>query len=272
MIDRMQIPAPAQGPSRKPRQAPSAKPNGQAGFQEMVQKVAPTQSAPTPKGGIQSKDPTRSADLQVIPEKMPTPAIAQQRFETVSPAIPQVVELHLDVQSGDREIVTLPWTLVANGVFGESLGQASHAVDNPGLGLRSMVTEGVEPRAAMLADGLPEEEALSNTTSCESASGQAQGMASTQRQELESREHIRVDRQPASALASGHWQKKLLRILEKRSEGRAAVYYRDYSMTHDDLDRVTAHLRDLAEHAGTSIHRVVINGTEIWSSSMQGGT
>ena len=270
MIDRMQMPVPPQEPPRKPRQPLPAKPNGQVGFQELVQKAEPKQPAALPHDQAQAIDSKHSVVGHAAPGKTPVPSMELQRLGTVTGLVPQTVALHLDVPSGEREIVTLPWTLVANGVFGENLGRPGHVlgVNDSGIGVHPTKLGGMQFRAAMLVDSMPEEPA-SGSASSESAIGVAQGQTVARREEIESRERSRVDRQPASALASGLWQKKLLRILE--NHGDAAVYYRDYSLTHEVLDQVVMQLRDLAEQSGASVRRVLVNGTEVWSRSMQGG-
>lgn len=74
----------------------------------------------------------------------------------------------------------------------------------------------------------------------------------------------------ASVLADHFWAERLMRLTHG-SDGRSTVWLRDYGLKENDLESVTAKLRQRGQKEGVLIDRVVINGHEIWCAAASEG-
>jgi hypothetical protein len=180
---------------------------------------------------------------------------------------PEVERIAAAVGGEREELVALPWRLQANA------GLSYLAIDG---GMPSAVAvRGREMPPA--AESLPTEpdafftfaplnasiEAGEWLRSVQPAVAAKQVHASSER--AASTEAMRA--MTAGTAASVAWPERLLRwIADPQGQGVTA-WVRDFGIEPSQLQRMVDSLRDLARQQGQQLHRVVLNGHELWRSS-----
>jgi len=66
-----------------------------------------------------------------------------------------------------------------------------------------------------------------------------------------------------TAAASMLWPHRLLRWLADH-DGRVSAWVRDYRLDPAEAGQLVDYLRNLAEQQGHSLHRIMLNGHELW--------
>jgi hypothetical protein len=77
---------------------------------------------------------------------------------------------------------------------------------------------------------------------------------------------MRTNPAPVATAASTAWPERLLRWLAA-PDGNATAWIRDYQMSPSQAARMVDSLRSLAAQQGQQLHRIVLNGHELWRSA-----
>lgn len=77
----------------------------------------------------------------------------------------------------------------------------------------------------------------------------------------------RTNPAPAATAASTAWPERLLRLLATPEGKGATAWIRDYQMSPSQAARMVDSLRSLAAQQGQQLHRIVLNGHELWRSA-----
>lgn len=178
-----------------------------------------------------------------------------------------MLELHMCNLQGEREVVALPWRLMATGRLAQSIdGHAGAGAPRGALSSTSIASAAAtialsaQPAtgglgvAGTLADTSSTRVALPSSTSmiAAHAAGDVEATAT-------------ATSAPASS-AAVEWLARWIRWIERDGHD-PAVWLRDYRIDDDEARRVVDDLRALAREHGISLERIVVNGREHWRNA-----
>jgi hypothetical protein len=207
----------------------------------------------------------------VLPDPVLLDSIAGMEAASAAPALDQmqwrerlssVVEFHVRNPQGERELIAMPWRLMASGALAQSMdGQgpvdpavamvtSMHAAAGfaHAVAARSLAATGHADAA-----GLRNEAAGSNATVQLSAMPRATGTD----------DPMQLQPLPTSSPAAAEWLARWMKWIER--DGRdPIVLLRDFRIDDDEARRIVDGLRAFAQEHGVGLDRIVVNGREFW--------
>jgi hypothetical protein len=201
------------------------------------------------------------AQLQVADEAL---LLSSAELEP-DPYIREVVNLPLRLElrgaDGRVEIVDAPWRLASTGQLAQSTRQThapslSGATEHPHA--HPAWTNAVKVVEAPLGAAFAAGSRRSTPVPVHALAGPAFARAATGGDETS----------PAGTsgltAAVADWTERLVRWIE--SQGRGAVFIRDYRLDHDAADRIGEQLRALAHAHAVPLERITVNGRAVWQA------
>lgn len=178
--------------------------------------------------------------------------------------LPAVVEFHLRNPQGERELIAMPWRLMASGRLAQSLGAGGYAdpatllpaaypggtiVPAQSAGAQSVV--GIRHAVGASLPGDPIETASMSSTAV------ARAIVADDDAPLPS-----LPQSPPSP-AAAEWLARWMKWIER--DGRdPVVLLRDFRIDDDEAGRLVDGLRAFAQEHGIELDRIVVNGREFW--------
>lgn len=171
------------------------------------------------------------------------------------------LELHVRNPQGEREVVAMPWRLMASG----HLAHANAMAGMPGaLSVASVAHAGLDAQAvsATASPGVPLASHGGSLPAFENTG--AVIAASTSQSANRTRDDVAALKTMSShAPAAAEWLARWMKWIER--DGRdAVVWLRDFSIDDDQAARVVEGLRSFAQSQGVGLERIVVNGRELW--------
>ena len=173
-----------------------------------------------------------------------------------------VVEFHVRNPQGERELVAMPWRLMASGALAQTTdGQglvapaiAAATSIQAAAGFAHLVAaRSVAATGRVDAAGLRNEAAGSNIPTLQPA------MLRT----TDTDDAMPLPSLPASSPAAAEWLARWMKWIER--DGRdPVVLLRDFRIDDDEARRVVDGLRAFAQEHGVGLDRIVVNGREFW--------
>lgn len=173
-----------------------------------------------------------------------------------------VVEFHVRNPQGERELVAMPWRLMASGTLAQTADGQGHfdpAIAAPAsmqataAFAHAVAARNVAATARVDASGLRNEAAGSNPTVPSPAMLRA----------TDADDGMPLPSLPASSPAAVEWLARWLKWIER--DGRdPVVLLRDFRIDDDEARRVVDGLRAFAQEHGVGLDRIVVNGREFW--------
>lgn len=232
---------------------------------------------PQPDAGIdpstlQARIAIGTADLATtgISPSLPSTLAIDSALETLDSVqwrerVSTVVEFHLRNPQGERELVAMPWRLVASGRLAQSLGargfiDPAAAIRNAyaGNAVASTPVASVQSAAGIrhaMAAGLPGD-ALEGAPMPLAAAPRAIG--------VEDRATLPSLSSPSPVAAE--WLARWMKWIERDGHD-PIVLLRDFRIDDDEARRLVDGLRAFAQEHGVALDRVVVNGREFWRRS-----
>lgn len=172
-----------------------------------------------------------------------------------------MLELHVRNPQGEREVVAMPWRLMAS-------GHLAHANAMSGMPGQASVVDGARPGAETLAAtavALPGLPFVSPASMSPVFAGKGAPIAAVLSQASGStRDDVAtLQAMSSNAPAAAEWLARWMKWIER--DGRdAVVWLRDFSIDEDQAARVVDELRSFAQAQGVGLERIVVNGRELW--------
>ena len=173
-----------------------------------------------------------------------------------------VVEFHVRNPQGERELIAMPWRLMASGALAQS--RSGHGfVDPAGTTTISMF----DPVAAMPVV-TPQAVSVVGNASVAGLRRDAAGADATVLQPatlraIEADDPMSLPSLPSSSPAAAEWLARWMKWIER--DGRdPLVLLRDFRLDDDETRRVVDSLRAIAQEHGVGLDRIVVNGREFW--------
>ncbi len=172
-----------------------------------------------------------------------------------------MLELHVRNPQGEREVVAMPWRLMAS-------GHLAHANAISGMPGQASAVGGAHPGTGMqaaTAGASPGLSFMSPASSSPVFEGQGVPVAALHSQaSSRTRDDVAALKTMSShAPAAAEWLARWMKWIER--DGRdAVVWLRDFSIDEDQAARVVEGLRSFAQAQGVGLERIVMNGRELW--------
>ncbi|MFZ2752586.1 MAG: hypothetical protein WAZ48_03970 [Lysobacteraceae bacterium] len=173
-----------------------------------------------------------------------------------------VVEFHVRNPQGERELVAMPWRLMASGALAQSRG--GHGFVDPA---GTTTTSIFDPVAAKHA-ATPQAVSVVGNASAAGLRSDAAGATATVLQPatlraVETDDPMPLPSLPSSSPAAAEWLARWMKWIER--DGRdPIVLLRDFRIDDDEARRVIDSLRAFAQEHGVGLDRIVVNGREFW--------
>lgn len=173
-----------------------------------------------------------------------------------------VVEFHVRNPQGERELVAMPWRLMASGALAQTTG-GQGLIDSAVAATASMqaiagsahpvATHSLAAAGRVHALGLRNDMAGSNVMAPPSVVLRATGADDA----------MPLPSLPASSPAAAEWLARWMKWIER--DGRdPVVLLRDFRIDDDEARRFVDGLRAFAQEHGVGLDRIVVNGREFW--------
>lgn len=173
-----------------------------------------------------------------------------------------VIEFHVRNPQGERELVAMPWRLMASGALAQRLG-ARGFVDPAMAAMTSMfdataaahiaTAQTVGATRLVSAAGLGSDAAGANATVLQPATLRV----------VEADDPMSLPSLPSASPAAAEWLARWMKWIER--DGRdPIVLLRDFRLDDDEARRVVDSLRAFAQEHGVGLDRIVVNGREFW--------
>jgi hypothetical protein len=172
-----------------------------------------------------------------------------------------MLELHVRNPQGEREVVAMPWRLMAS-------GHLAHVNAMSGMPGQAAVLGGAHPVAgaqAAATAAAPASISMSSGSSLPIFDGRGIPVeAMLSQSATRSRDDVATLKTMSShAPAAAEWLARWMKWIEREGHD-AVVWLRDFSIDEDQAARVVEGLRGFALAQGVGLERIVVNGRELW--------
>jgi hypothetical protein len=173
-----------------------------------------------------------------------------------------VVEFHVRNPQGERELIAMPWRLMASGALAQS--RNGHGfVDSVG----AIATSIFDSLAAMSVATPQAVSAVGNISAAvlrsDAAGANATALQPATLRAIEVDDPMSLPSLPSSSPAAAEWLARWMKWIER--DGRdPVVLLRDFRLDDDEARRVVDGLRAFAQEHGVGLDRIVVNGREFW--------
>lgn len=172
------------------------------------------------------------------------------------------LELHVCNAHGEREVIAMPWRLMANGHLAQSAAVAQGIVaDAASAAVMSDAVKGQSPVVMQaLASGSSMTRPLRGDTDRHTVPfAPASTVEGARNRDKTTFAHNQASHAPAAIEWVARWMKWIER------DGRdIVVWLRDFRVGDEQAARMADGLRRFAEEQGISLERIVVNGRERW--------
>lgn len=171
------------------------------------------------------------------------------------------LELHVRNPQGEREVVAMPWRLMAS-------GHLAHADAMAGMPGQLPATSGVAAVPGVPMRGTDSPYRLSAPVypaqlPVYDSNGILVGAVQSQTSNRARNDLAPLHAMSSHAPAAAEWLARWMKWIER--DGRdTVVWLRDFSIDEDQAPRVADDLRRFAQSQGVSLERIVVNGRELW--------
>jgi hypothetical protein len=172
-----------------------------------------------------------------------------------------MLELHVRNPQGEREVVAMPWRLMAS-------GHLAHANAMSGMLGQAAAPGGAHPVAGaqtVATAAAPASLSMSSGSSLPIFDGKGIPVAAMLSQSAtRSRDDVAaLNTMSSHAPAAAEWLARWMKWIEREGHD-AVVWLRDFSIDEDQAARVVEGLRSFAQAQGVGLERIVVNGRELW--------
>lgn len=207
----------------------------------------------------------------LVPDPAVLDSIAGMEAASVAPAldlmhwrerVSSVVEFHVRNPQGERELVAMPWRLMASGALAQSMdGQGP--VDPAVAMVASMHAAGGFAHAAAARSVAATGHADAAGPRSEAAGSNATVQLPAMVRAAGTDDPMQLRPLPMSSPAAAEWLARWMKWIER--DGRdPIVLLRDFRIDDDEARRVVDGLRAFAQEHGVGLDRIVVNGREFW--------
>lgn len=172
-----------------------------------------------------------------------------------------MLELHVRNPQGEREVVAMPWRLMASG----HLAHANAMSGMPGMAVEPGGAHPVADAQAAATAAAPASLSMSSGSWLPIFDGKGIPVAAMSSQSpTRSRDDVAALKTMSShAPAAAEWLARWMKWIEREGHD-AVVWLRDFSIDEDQAARVVEGLRSFAQAQGVGLERIVFNGRELW--------
>lgn len=172
------------------------------------------------------------------------------------------VEFHVRNPQGERELIAMPWRLMASGALAQT--HSGHGFVDPS---DTTTVSIFDPVAAMPVVTLQAVSAVGNASAAglrsDATGADATVLQPATLRAIKADDPMSLPSLPSSSPAAAEWLARWMKWIER--DGRdPIILLRDFRLDDDETRRVVDSLRAFAQEHGVGLDRIVVNGREFW--------